>query len=232
MKKLFAVCVFLTLCFPAFPQGAESGLPDSPAKKRLESALAFGFEYGNFWGQYSDGTQNVETRGNSPAINILTYFFWGEHSVGIFAHGVLLGFPNKGTVNGVQPEYTDYFALQSGLLIGPLFRHKFNNKFTLLYGPGLNVCVTSAEFTEYVPPIGAEATFETITTRIGIGANIMLRYTITHKLLLFAGCVLSYDVFGSVILESPSNPVLNTSGRVQDFSMFGVRPYVSLGFRL
>jgi hypothetical protein len=68
---------------------------------------------------------------------------------------------------------------------------------------------------------------------IDIGADVMLKYAIRDSLFLFAGCTLTFDFLRSVTLEArPSNPALKDFGRVRDFSMFGIRPYVSIGFRL
>jgi hypothetical protein len=235
------MCILVVgLSFPVFSADAENESafpPDFQFRMRIEypfeRVLALGFEYGNFFGRSFDGTRDVKTYRPSPAINFHSYSIRNGHSIGMFAHAFLFGFPDRGTVNGIKPEYTNYFGLQSGFIIGPLFRRIFNEKFTLLYGVGPSLLVTGEEYTQYAPLTDAEEIFEKITLNIGIGVNIMLKYTISSNLFLFAGCILTYDFLSFSDLESrPSNPALNVSGKAKDFSMLGVRPYVSLGFRL
>ncbi|MDR2734238.1 MAG: hypothetical protein LBC99_06260, partial [Spirochaetota bacterium] len=154
-KKTLAVFIFVfCLSFPVFSAEAEpSGInpsPDSPAGKGRESVLAFGFEYGNFWGRYSDGTQKVKAHKSAPGANMLLYSIRDGHTVGFFMHS-FAGYPNIGTVNGIQPEYTDYVGDQIGLLLGPVFRHELNQKFDLFCGVGPNFFITTQGYTQYVP---------------------------------------------------------------------------------
>jgi hypothetical protein len=235
--RLGAIFIFVVgFSFPSFSTNTEEESDFRPGsssvKKRGEVALAIGFEYGNFWGSFFDDTEKVKMHRNSPAINFHSYGIRNGHTVGLFAHG-FLGSPNKGTVNGVQPKYTNWVGLQTGLIIGPLFWHIFNEKFTLLYGAGPSFLVTMEAYNQYIALTDAEESFEKEFLSVGIGTNIMLRYAIGDNMLLFAGCILTYDFLSFVTLESkPSNPALNVYGRAKDFSMLGVRPYVSIGFRL
>jgi hypothetical protein len=228
-RKVFAMLIFAAcLRLPVFLTGAddESTLPpDSPAGKGRESVLAFGFEYGNFWGRYSEGTQNIKTHRASPLANVHYYAIRDGNTVGFFMHGDLLIFSTRDTVH--------YSGLQYGCTLGPVFRHELNEKLALFYGVGPNFLIAWENYTQYTPLTSAEESFTKSNFDMGIGINIMLRHTITNDLVLFAGCILTLDLLSSSGVEAkPSNPALNTSGSLKDFSMFGIRPYVSVGFRL
>jgi len=208
----------------------ESGIPpEFPASIGFESVfLALGFEYGNFWGRYFDGAQNVQTYRTSPAINLFTYFIRDERRVGFFIHNFQWGFPNISALDGVQPEYSGYSGRQVGIMSGPLLRHVLDKKFALFYGAGLSFLQTREDYTQYVS--GQEETFSRLAYSLGIGANIMLRYILSARFSLFAGAILTCDFLGFDTVRS-SNSAFNASGRVQDFFMFGLRPYVSIGFK-
>jgi hypothetical protein len=239
LKKIRLGVIFIFVVgfsFPSFSTNTEeeSGFrPDSSSvKRRHEATLAIGFEYGNFWGRFFDGTQNVKAHRTASAFSAHYHTIREGNTVGFFLHSYA-GSPNMGTVNGIRPEYTDYVGEQVGLLFGPLFRCTFNEKLTLLYGVGPNFFITSQGYTQNVPSIGRDEYFLSESFNVGIGVNIALQYAVSSSLLLFAGCILTYDFFRDITLEArPSNPALRTSERVQDFSMFGVRPYVSIGVRL
>jgi hypothetical protein len=102
-----------------------------------------------------------------------------------------------------------------------------------LYGAGLNFFSTTEGYTQFVPYTGKKEYLLREDFNVGIGVDIKLKYAINNNLFLFAGCILTYDFLSDVVLEArPSNPALYASGEARDFSMFGVRPYISFGFRL
>jgi hypothetical protein len=237
-KKVLVVFIFVfCLSSSVFSAEAEpSGInpsPVSPAGKGRESVLAIGFEYGNFWGRYSDGTNDVKTYRSSPIIDLYYYTIRGGNIVGFFVHSYLFGFPTRGTVNGIQPEYTDYFGTSSGFILGPIFKHELNTRFALFYGAGPSFFLTLEDYTQNIPLTAAKESFEKYIYNIGIGVNVMLKYAVNNKLFLFAGCVSTWDFLSYVVLmPKSSNSALNTFDKTKDFSMFGIRPYVSIGFRL
>jgi hypothetical protein len=197
-----------------------------------ESVFAFGFEYGNFWGSFFAGTQEVKTQRATPAANVFFYTIRDGRTVGFFVH-TFVGYPNMGTVDGIRPEYTDYTGGQAGFFLGPLFRLTFNENFTLFCGTGPSFYVTTERYTQYAPLTDKNEYFSRGDFNAGIGANVMLKYKVNKRLLLFAGCIVTWDFSSDFTIEArPSNSELMTSGRVQDFSMFGLRTYVSFGFRL
>jgi len=221
---------------PVFPTEAadESVLsPETSVRKGRESVISLCFESGHLWGSFFDGAQNLKTYRDYSGINLFTYFIGNGNIVGFFAHGLLLGALNRGTVNGVQPEYTNHFGLQTSLLFGPLFRHRLSEKFALFYGAGLSFLLIREACAQYIPLTDTEVSFSKLELNVGVGINIMLRYAHGDSLVFLAGCIFTYDFLSFVELESvSSNPALNTSGRAKDFSMLGVRPYIAVGWRI
>jgi len=230
--RLLAIFIAV-VSFPAFLMGAEdeSALPpDPPAEMRRESVLAFGFGYGNYWESFSEGADTVKTHRPSPGVDIRFYTIHDKNTVGFFVHA-FCGFPNNVTVNGVRQEY--WSSVQVGYLLGPLFRHKFNEKFSLFYGAGLGFSMSSAEYSRYETLTGKEEYFSRAVTNIGIGADVALRYAIGKIVSLLLGCTAAYDFWGSASVRTkPPNPALAASGRVKDFFMLGIRPYIAIGCRL
>jgi hypothetical protein len=232
-KKAVAIFIFVVgLSFPVFSADESDMPPDTPKRIGFETVFALGFEFGNFWGSSFDAAQSAKKYRFSPGINVQQYFIRDDHTVGLFVHAYRFGFPNKGSVDEMQQAHTKLIGIQSRMFVGPLFRHIFNEKFTLFYAPGMNYVLTTQAYTQHIPSTVAEESITREVLNIGIGANVMLKYTISHYWLLFAGSILTYDFLSFVNLNSPSNPALHTFGITKGFSMFGIRPYVSVGFRL
>jgi len=241
MKKLGAICILLTaLSSPGFSSPALitdwvtqydviPGIPfdpkaDPPAGAGRETVVAAGFECGIFGERFFDGARNVKTRRASPGFNCFTYSIRDGKKVGYFLHDIFT------SLSGERPEYFGYRGRQVGMTIGPLFKHTFNEKFALFYGAGPGFLLTGEHYTQYSAYPYEEA-FSKLTFSVGIGANIMLRYALGKRLTFLAGAILTYDFLGLFEVES-SNPAFNDFGRYRDFSMFGVRPYLSLGLKL
>jgi len=236
LKKALVLFVFIAgLCAPVF--SAEDGqiLPaDATAGKVRESVLSIGFEYGFFRGSSFDGTMDVNTSRTSPAINLSFYVIPDRAGVGAFVHGFVLGFPNKGTVNGLQPEYTEYFGGQTGFIIGPLLNFVSGEKFSVLFGACPSLLCTMDDYTQYASVLSTEASFSRTILDLGIGLDIVFSYAIGSRMRVLAGCVLTVNFLSFEALD-PSNPLHNTLCRIRDFSIFsgsGIRPYFSVGFRL
>jgi hypothetical protein len=228
-KKVFAMFIFaVCLSLPVFSAEADAAQSVESAAKKRESVLAVGFEYGFFKGSFFDGTVDVQTYRTSPAINLSFYSIPDKYGVGSFIHSFILGIPNKGTVNGVQPEYTEYFGVQTGFIIGYLRNFVFSEKFSLLFGAGPNLLLTIDECTQ------AEASFSRNILDLGMGLDWVFSYAISNRLRLFAGCVFTVNFLSFEALD-PLNPPDSGIRRIRDFSIFtggAYRPYVSVGFRL
>jgi len=235
--RLLAIFIAALSC-PAFLMGAEdeSALPpdppDLPAKKGRELLIAAGFEYGFLWGGYSDGFERVKAHKTVVGLDVFLCSFRDGRAIGFFIRS-FAGDASIGTVNGVRPEYSDYIGEQFGLLLGPVFRHELNEHLGLLCGIGPGIYETSQGYTQYAPLSGRNEYFLNESFNIGIGADIMLKYAIKENLLLFFGCTVTLDFLRFFTLEArPSNPALAASGRVKDFFMLGIRPYIAIGCKL
>jgi hypothetical protein len=115
--------LIVCLSSSVFPQGAEtedeSGvISDSPVVPWQESGVAFGLEYGNYWGNSAD---NGKTHTTSVAYNMYQYIIWNGGKSGFFMQTSLLGFPYTDTINGERPGYIDYYGRQIGITTGFFF---------------------------------------------------------------------------------------------------------------
>jgi hypothetical protein len=63
----------------------------------------------------------------------------------------------------------------------------------------------------------------------GIGGDIGIKYDITHIVFINLGSVLTFDFASYTSLKSS---VENTSGWSNNYFMFGLRPYICIGFNL
>jgi len=240
MKSMGILCILLAaLSSPVFPQGAEteeeSVLPSASSEEiGLEIVFALGFEYGNYWGRSLEGAQVMKTQRTSPGISLNSYTVVDGRPVGIFGHILVWGFPNMGTVKGAPPEFSSYSAGQQiGAVMGPLFRLRFNQKLDLFYGAGPSFLWTTEEYTRYEPLTSREESFTKDVVNLGIGANILLRFAISKHIVLLAGCIVNFDFLSFITFDSdPVDPRLSFYGRAKNFCMAGLRPYVSIGYKL
>jgi hypothetical protein len=100
--------------------------------------------------------------------------------------------------------------------------HIFNEKLSLFYGIGSQFLYTWERYAQYVPLTNREEDFKKKAFTGGLNANAALRY-INGNIILLAGCIFNYDAirFHSLL----------KSGESSDLSMFGIRPFFSIGYK-
>ncbi|MDR2734689.1 MAG: hypothetical protein LBC99_08660 [Spirochaetota bacterium] len=237
-KALIAFIFVVCLSFPVFAEETDASdressiSSDSPAKPWQESGTAFGLEFGNFWGK----SNNVKTHTTSVAYHMRQYFteMWGR--VGYFSYASLFGFPYVDTRNGERPGYIDYHGRQIRIAVGFFLDHAFNEKWSLFYGVGSQFSYTRERYARYISLTNGEEDFDRRTFNGGMIADIALRYA-RGNIIVLAGSIFSCEFVSWVALKS-SHSALNTTGSIfnganeaKGFSMFGVQPYFSIGFR-
>ncbi|MDR2965801.1 MAG: hypothetical protein LBU88_08505 [Treponema sp.] len=219
MKKLLVfITLFFILCSLAFSQ--------------TESGISIGYSHAFFFDSYADnGT--IKSYIESPGIAFHSFSFWDKKTVGLFAHAFLIGFPESVTIekNGIEKKTDFDWGGQTGLVIGPAFRHYFNEKLILQYGAGFNFYMTAAEYSEYIPALAKTVLFERGDYTFGIGGDISLRFKITKYLILNIGSVFTFN-FANYIEIYSTAPSLETQGWAKDYFQFSVRPYISIGANL
>jgi len=258
-KRALILFIFIIgFSFPVFSEEEEGepALPPDPlASAWGEYDAAFGLELGNFVGSSFDGTDKVETEMSSYMFHIDSYRIWNESKFGYF-YRLSLGLTHVDAINENRPGYIDYDGWRFKLTVGPLFKHTFNEKWGLFFGAGLNFSFTGEQYAQYAPLTNWVEDFDRRTFNLGADANIELQWAIpigssriepprreasgiqyasdkpipAISITISFGFIFNYDFFSYAALKSSAR-VLNTSGRVSDFYMFGVCPYMSVGFR-
>jgi hypothetical protein len=197
-----------------------------------ESWSSFGFEYGNFFETASDGANTAKTYMASPGINLNVYSFWNGMDVGLFVHDIF-AFPQRGTleING-NKTYVDLsvydFIMQVGIIIGPGFRYSINDNLKLQFGIGLSFMELVGTYSQYIPYYGT-VSYSQLSFNFGIGCDIGIKYDITDTFFLNIGSIITLD-FASH--SSISSSYGNASNLAKDYFMFGLRPYICIGFNM
>jgi hypothetical protein len=230
--KRLSIIFILVLCLSSsvFPQGAEAEDDESalssasPVMPWQESGVAFGLEYGNYWGKSAD---NVKTHATSFVYHMHQYFIQEGGKSG-FSSRLSLGLPNVETINGNRPRYIDYDGWQVGVTGEYFYNHALHKKLSVFYGAGANFVYIKERYAQYVPLTNKEEDFNKKTFNAGLNAGITLRY-VNGNIILLAGCIFNYDY---AIILKPSETASNSTGIAGNVSVFGVRPFFSIGHTL
>jgi hypothetical protein len=197
-----------------------------------ENWFSFGFEYCNFFQSISNEGNTSKSYMRSPGVNINSYQFWNNMNIGIFVHDVF-AFPKT-----IPPETFDIgieidvsgnydFLMQVGIIIGPGFRHSFNDKLKLLFGIGFSFMETGASYSKYYPDSNTTLRFSLLAFNLGVGSDIGLKFDITNILYINIGSVLTFDFANYTIVDSSFG---ESADWTKNYFAFGFRPYICIGF--
>jgi len=186
-----------------------------------ETWTSFGFEYGNFFESSSNGDNTAKSYLASPGINLNVYSFWGGRDIGLFIHDIF-AFPQKGTLeingNKTDVDLSVYdLIMQVGIIIGPGFRYSISDKLKLQFGIGLS----------FMEMAGIYSRYSLLSFNFGIGGDIAIKYDLTDTFFLSIGSVLTLDFLNHTSIFTSYG---NASGWGKNYSMFGLRPYICIGF--
>jgi hypothetical protein len=190
-----------------------------------EGWFATGTNFGNYF-------QNDAAFGNFYAgtfgINLSGYAFWNhEKNVGFFFnYGILLPYKNPLATNTIESNYNQVFS--ADFLMGPGFKYQINEKLTLHYGIGLNFNIFN-----FLDRANDNDKSWDQRIGLGIGGDVGLKYNITDTVYLNIGTALTYNFANYRKADSTTDNWTNTrrdsSGWMNNFSMFGIRPYIAIG---
>jgi hypothetical protein len=180
-----------------------------------EGRLSFGFEYGNFWENRTDDGIDFKTYISSPGIALSSFHFWDNF--GFFFNNSFL-FPNN-----IETNIDGYdYGFMYNFIIGPAFKIAFTPKMDMALGVGFSLG----------PVVGEPTTL----FNVGMGGNICVSYFINKFVYISIGSTLSYHFWN---LSSTGTGTYDYEGDEIDrsvysknYSMFGVRPYIGMGFSL
>ncbi|MDR0551035.1 MAG: hypothetical protein LBG72_03335 [Spirochaetaceae bacterium] len=219
MKKLFLLLILAVGINPAVFSLAENW-------------FSFGFEYCNFFQSISDKENTSKSYMSSLGINLNSYQFWNNMNIGIFVHDVF-AFPKTIPTEllGIEPEIDvsgNYdFLMQVGIIIGPGFRHSFNEKLKLLFGIGFSFMETAASYSKYIPDYDETRGFSLLAFNLGAGGDIGLKLDITNVLYISIGSILTFDFANYTFVDSSFG---ESAGWTKNYFAFGLRPYICIGF--
>jgi hypothetical protein len=190
-----------------------------------EGWLAAGTNFGNYF-------QNDTALGNfyagSLGINFSSYGF-GNHEKNIgffFNYALLLPYKNPLAANTIENNFNQ--IVSADFILGPGFKYRINEKFTLHYGIGL-----SFNLFQFLDRVNDNAKSTEQRYGLGIGGDVGLKFDITDIVYLNLGTTLNYNFANYRVAESTTDNWTNTrpdsSGWMNNFSMFGIRPYIAVG---
>lgn len=209
MKKTILI-VALTLFLSTFAFSLE------------ESWMSMGFVYGNFFNTNQNSLSPTE--GGfvaSPGISMNSYAFWDKKNIGLFFYYAGL-FP---TIINTKDEITNYHSVQLEAIIGPGFRYRITDRLSLVYGAGFDFLMDGADY--YVQTDTARQ-YSALGVNLGIGGDVGLKFDISNALLINVGTSLSYNFVNYTLISSPGNDT--TKWAIN--SLFGLKPYIAIGFNL
>ena len=218
MKKAVILLIFIT------------GISFSAFSLTSEAWLYFGFEYGNFFDSYSEQKDTVHSYMGSLGLNFGGYRFFDNKNYGLFIHG-FFAIPVTGykEINGVSKnnDYNDPF--QAGIIFGPGFKYNFTENLMLKGAIGVNLLMSWLDYYGYIPTYG-DVLYETFRRDFGIGGDIGLKVNITKIFFMNFGSIFTFDFFRFIIMDTSFKK--RATGRAEDFYMFGIRPYITVGFNI
>ena len=185
-----------------------------------ETWLSVGGSFGNYFDRGSD-------IGNfyygSSGANLNVYGFSNQNSIGYFTN-FGLQYP---LVNNIGNNYQP--IIQADLLLGVGFRYNINERLSLRFGVGPNISIFALE-----DMANDNEKTEEKRIMLGIGGDAGIKYDITDVIYIDFGTALLFNFAGHSWVDSTIDNWTNTRresfGWISGYSMFGIRPYIAIGF--
>jgi hypothetical protein len=187
-----------------------------------EAWISVGANFGNY---FENGTGLENAYMGYAGVNFNGYGFWNKKNIGLFYNvGVL--FPITDTIE------SNYNPIVLGdFILGPGFRYNFSEKLKLRFGIGFNL-----NYFSFLDRINNDKKFSDHRIGLGIGGDMGIKYDLTDSFYLDFGIALTYDFANYRWIQSTGdnwkNTKQETSGWINNYSMFGIRPYISIGINM
>jgi hypothetical protein len=184
-----------------------------------DNRLSFGFEYGNFFENRTDGGVGIETVLSSPGLDFIAYHLWDNF--GFFQNHSFL-FPNNVKTNIAG---YDYF-FQYNFIMGPAFRVAFTEIFDMTLGLGLS----------FGPTIGEYNKKSLSQFNVGMGGDIGFALFVNKMVYVHIGSIFSY-LFASATgiangTYDDDGDENKTTEWSRNYTMTAIRPYLKMGLLL
>jgi hypothetical protein len=195
-----------------------------------ETWETIGFEWGNF---FEDNPASGNTFLSSPGFGGSVYSFRDRRDSGKFFHTSVLFPVFKSTDGGGTQLETDIAnfdsVMQAAMIIGPGFRHHFNERLDLIFGFGFDITERFAWLSERDGDTTTQYT--NYSFNMGVGGDVGVKYDITDKMFLSAGAAISvgFLTMGGTQVSSPTLKTRATDWIDVKMSA-SIRPYIAIGF--
>jgi hypothetical protein len=180
--------------------------------QQQETWMSLGFEFSNYFENIADSRN---TWVGSPGANLNFYFFGHQKKLGFFNRNSFL-FPVAKT--GTSNDFT--YGTQMAFVIGPAFRHAFNDRLALQTGLGVNITGIYVEYDEgaYTYPVSSMA--------LGVGGDLGLKLDLTDVIFINIGGAFSFNFLNTFTVKSMPQVVENW---LNNYMAVEVKPYICVG---
>ena len=178
--------------------------------------LSFGYEYGYYMSFPMELIGKWHTSVQSSGFNFNLCNFAHDKKIGYFISTELSFLFGSDQYNNLWAS-GGYNGIRLGIIMGPGFRHDFNERIKLKYGIGLNPKLT------LIIPHNFGLFYNLAYFNLGISGDIGIKYDINNHFYLNMGSILSYDFIDIMFFWNAIPTGFNT---------FGIRPYICIGFNL
>jgi hypothetical protein len=151
----------------------------------------------------------------SPGVDLSSFHFWDNF--GFFFNNSFL-FPSniKTNIDGYN------YGFMYNFIIGPAYKITFTPKMDMTLGVGFSLG----------PVVGEPTTL----FNVGIGGDIGISYFLNKYVYINIGSVLSYHFWNRSSTDTGTydqeGDEIDISEYSKNYNMFGVRPYIRMGFSL
>jgi hypothetical protein len=198
----------------------------SPLFSQEETWFSKGFEFGNSIERTNSGTTYIA----APGFILNAYSFYNKKDFGWFIHYSFL-FPTFTSGDGNIRDY----ELQWEFIIGPGFRHSFNENLKFRCGAGIDWMPIFATYNEKI--YGDSVDFSKLASNIGVGADAGIKFDITDFLYINGGLRVSYMFYNYTLISSEQRVSNDETtrrqiydGSINGYGMFAIKPYIGIGY--
>jgi len=205
-KALLCIALVLVICV-------------SVSSLETENWLSLGVSLNSI---FEDGDSIENMYMGSLGLGLGLYSFFNNSDFGVFV-SIDLFLPVSNSLKNVYAPIT-----QLDFIIGPGYKYNINEKMNLHFAVGFNF-----ELISLYRAGSGQLRFQDSRMMFGIGVDAGFQYDLTGLIHLSGGIKLNFNFANWITTESSidewTTAMRDSYGWVNDYAMFGVRPYVAIG---
>jgi hypothetical protein len=239
MKKVMVLCA--ALCAAGALYGQET------ARNVLDSRLAGGLAWGNYFDSYKEGGKVSKDFTSSLGAQLYSDVFFKGQSTGVFSHLSLL-FPvhysEKVDGKDAGVDRGDFgLMLQFDALVGSAMKFELGSRAELGVGLGVHAFMGAYDITDQMdidePSLQGLIRFKSAAGSmysLGVGLDLNFSLQITGKVFLGLGTAVSLDFLKTVQMDTEWNVdgqliTISTRDKLSGYFGWNVKPYLVIGVR-